>query len=425
MDLEILKSIILEGQKTLIDLDIVKRDFVFEEAARYVFVGIRQAGKSYLLFWRAMQLIAQGHIVEEMLFINFDDERLVDFKIEDMDSILKAYTSLFPHKPILFLDEIQNIEGWEHFARRLANSKYMVYITGSNAKMLSSDISTVLGGRYLENHVFPYSFKEFLEAQGVILDTHWQYTDQKGQVERLLSSYFHWGGFPELGLFRNKRAWLNQLYDKIILGDIIQRNKIRNELALRLAVKRLAENVKNPTSYLRLANMVNGTGVKTNVTSVMEYVDFCKDACLLFSLDNYASKFVEKNTVKKHYFIDNGLLSIFLTDSETSLLENICAVTLYRRYCRNAEAKVYYYKKDLEMDFYIPSENRGVQASFSLHDASTSDREVKALLDFHRKYGLDYAEIVTYSEDRIIHTDTIDIHVVPLSRWLIDKEQSD
>lgn len=420
MELETIKAIIIEGQEILQEVEVTDREFVFEPLARYVFVGVRQAGKSYLLYLRAKQLIAEGHALREMLFVNFDDERLIGMTAGDQDLILQAYASMFETKPILFLDEIQNVDGWEHFVRRLANRKYLVYVTGSNAKMLSRDIATTLGARFIEQRVFPYSFPEYLNANGVRLDSEWVYGKKKGEVERVLTNYFQWGGFPESLMYVNKRHWLNELYEKIILGDIIQRNGIRNEQALRLTVKRLAENIKNPTSYNRLANMVKATGVSTNATSIMDYVKVCKESCLIFTLENHASKFVEKETVKKHYFIDNGLLHVFLTDSDTSLLENLCAMTLYRRSFSNEDNEVWFYNKEVEVDFYIPGERRAVQACFSLSDPETQEREVKALTTFHRLYGLHRAEIVTYSEERTIETPGISIRVIPLSKWLIE-----
>lgn len=419
MNIETLKSIIIEGQDLLTDITPLPRALSLEERARYVFVGVRQAGKSYMLYLRALKLIAEGHDIKEMLFINFDDERFIDFKSTDFDSILKAYGSLFEFKPILFLDEIQNIENWEHFARRIANQNYMAYITGSNAKMLSRDIATILGGRYIEQPVFPYSFREFLIANGCSIGNDWMYSKKRTEVERYLSVYFKWGGFPESLLFVNKRRWLNELYEKIILGDIIQRNNIKNEQALRLTVLRLAENIKTPTSYNRLASMVKATGLSTNVTSIVTYVDHCREACLLFSLENYSSKFVERNTVKKHYFIDNGLLNIFLTDSDTSLLENMCALSLYRKSKDDEDYKPYFYNKEVEIDFYLPNLGKAIQACYSLNNPDTLQREVKALATFHKLYGLKEAEIVTFSEERIIEAPGLSVKVVPLSKWLL------
>lgn len=416
---EVLKSIIVEGHEILEEISAIPRSIELERNARYVFVGIRQSGKSYMLYLRAKQLIKEGHDIREIVFINFDDERLLNFTVDDFDSILKAYSSLYPHKPILFLDEIQNIEGWEHFARRLANRKYMVYVTGSNAKMLSKDISTVLGSRYMELRVFPYSFREYLNAKGVELTDEWSYGNARGTVERNLRDYFLWGGFPELNLFANKRHWLNELYEKILLGDIIQRNRIKNEYALRLTLKRLAENIKTPTSYNRLAGMVKATGLSVSPTSVMDYINYCIDACMLFPLENWASKFVERATVRKHYFVDNGLLNIFLSDSETSLLENLCASTLYRKSFIDNDYTPYFYNKEVEIDFYLPGLKKGIQSCYSLKDSETLDREVRALTTFHRLYGLEKAEIVTYSEERVISTPGLEIRVIPLSKWLL------
>lgn len=423
MNTEILKSIIIEGQEILQNIDVLPRDIQFESFARYVFVGTRQAGKSYLLYLRAKQLITEeGHDIKEMLFINFDDERLINFTANDFDNILKVYSSLYEYKPILFLDEIQNVEGWEHFARRLANLKYMVYITGSNAKMLSRDIASTLGARYIEQKVFPYSFKEYLNARGIKIDNSSIYGEKRGMVERELSTYFFWGGFPELTLFTNKRKWLNELYEKILLGDIIQRNGIRNEMALRLTIKRLVENIRNPTSFNRLAGMVKASGFSITATSVAEYIKLCIESCIIFPVENWASKFVERNTVKKHYFVDNGLLNIFLTDSETSLLENLCALVLYRKSIDDTRYDMYFYNKEVELDFYLPNQKKGIQSCYSIKDPATLEREIKALTTFHELYGLEQAEIVTYMDEDTIQSSGLTIKIIPLSKWLIANE---
>ena len=245
-------------------------------------------------------------------------------------------------------------------------------VTGSNAKMLSKDMATVLGNRYLDERMFPYSFMEYLGAKGIELDSNWQYGTRKNEVILAFNDYFGWGGFPELLLYNNKRKWLNQLYEKILLGDIIQRHKLKNEMAVRLTYKRLAETVKHPVAYNRISNLVKSTGVKTTPASVMDYVDFAKEAFLVFSLDNYASKFTEKETVKKHYFADNGLLRIFLSDPDTALLENICAIDLYTRH---EEDQVWFWNRNVEVDFFIPEEELGVQACYSSSkDINTFER---------------------------------------------------
>lgn len=368
---------------------------------------------------RAHFVLPDLHDIKEIVYINFDDERLYGMKVEDLDLILQAYSSMYSYKPILFFDEIQNIEGWEHFARRLANQKYMVFITGSNAKMLSRDIATTLGARYFDEKVYPYSFREYLESNGVYLEENWMYGQQKSVVQQYFAEYFKWGGFPELRLYRNKRYWLNGLYEKIVLGDVIQRNSIKNDHALRLAVKRIAENVMQPTAYNRLANMVKGTGVSTSTASIIEYVRYMKEACLLFTLDNYASKFAEKETAKKHYFTDNGLLSIFLSDSKSPLLENICAIALNKRYNQDVElSHLYYYNRNIEVDFFVPEENLAIQVSYSIEDADTRKREISALVALNKIYPLKEAFIITYDEEETIETNNLRIEVKPVWKWL-------
>ena len=414
---EIIRTLIKEGQETLTEVELYDRPYEFEENGRYVLVGVRQAGKSYMLYKRAKQLLASGHSPEEMVYIDFDDERLLGMTAADLDQILQAYGSIYSHKPILFFDEIQNIEGWEHFARRLANQKYQVFITGSNAKMLSRDIQTTLGGRYMDGKVFPYSFAEYLDAQNIALPKEWQHGKVRSKVQQAFTQYLLWGGFPELLLYRNKRRWLNDLYEKILLGDVIQRNKVKNEMALRLTIKRLADNVMQPTSYNRVANLVKGTGISTSVASVIDYVRYAKEACMLFQIENYASKFVEKETVKKHYFVDNGLLSIFLIGGETALLENACAVHLYRKY----EDNLHFYNKNIEVDFLVPDEAYAVQVSYTISDEDTRKREVDGLRKLHTFTPLKRMVIVTFDEEETIKLDDDSvIEVIPAWKWLLE-----
>lgn len=421
MQKEIFKTLIKEGQAEIKDIELYQRPFEFEEEGRYVLVGIRQAGKSYLLYQRAKQFLQAGHDIREIVYINFDDERLYDMKVEDFDLILQAYSTMYNCKPLLFFDEIQNIQGWEHFARRLANQKYRVFITGSNAKMLSRDIATTLGARYFDEKIYPYSFKEYLGAKGIILEDNWEYGKQRDLVQLQFEEYFKWGGFPELLLYQNKRHWLNGLYEKIVLGDVIQRNNIKNEYGLRLAIKRLAENVMQPTAYNRLANMVKSTGASTSTASIIDYVRLIKDACLMFSLDNYASKFTEKETAKKHYFTDNGLLSIFLTDSKSPLLENLVAITLNKKYNHDAEMPhLYYYNRNIEVDFYVPEEGLAIQVSYSLEDADTRKRETSALVALHQLHPLRKAVIITYDEEETIEAEGLQIEVIPIWKWLTE-----
>ena len=421
ISIELFKTLIKEGQEMIAQVDINQRELELEKQGRYVFIGVRQAGKSYLLYQQAKQLIKSGLTIEDMLYIDFDDERLLGMTAEHLDLMLQAYALLyFDRHPILLLDEIQNIDGWEHFARRMANHKYRIYITGSNAKMLSRDIQTTLGGRYIDQPVFPYSFREWLAAQSIEPAANWQYGKQRLLIAQKADEYLTWGGYPELLLYKGKRSWLNSLYEKILLGDIIQRNAIKNEQAIRMAIKRLAENVRQSVAYNRLANLIKSTGVSTNATSMIQYIGYVKDACMLFTLDNYASKFVEKETSKKHYFVDNGLLNIFLSNGETALLENLCAIQLYKRY----KEEVHYYRDNIEVDFYVPQQQLAIQACYSLSadqdSRDTFQRETEALVKFNHYQPCNRNLIITHNEEQNLSIDGINIEVIPFWKWLLE-----
>ena len=218
MDKEVIKQCIRDKRDEILSLDVVKRPFVFEEKANYVFVGLRRVGKSYMLYQRVLQLIEKGFQMKDILFVNFEDERLSEMTHNDLNLILEAHYEMSGSetKPILFFDEIQNVEHWDKFVRRLADAKYTVYVTGSNAKMLSSDVATTLGGRFLIYDVYPYTFQEYLTAVSFELSDKWQYsTIEKSKVGTAFDSYFKFGGLPEMVHFKDKRSALQSLYQKI------------------------------------------------------------------------------------------------------------------------------------------------------------------------------------------------------------------
>lgn len=416
MNKELFRAIISENQEFIGNIPLVERPLHLEESGNYVFVGVRQAGKSYLLYQRVKELLGCGINLHDIVYVNFDDERLLGMTTDDFDLILQAYYSMHGGQPIFFFDEIQNVDGWANFARRLANQKHRVYVTGSNAKMLSRDIETVLGGRYLSVYVFTYSFEEYLKAIGISVSGGSQYGRKANELQRHFRTYFEWGGFPELVNFREKRVWLNSLYNRIFFNDLVVRHKVKNEDSLHMCIRRLAESVMLPCSLNRLSNLVKSTGMPCSPSTVMEYVRYLQESCLLISLDNYASKYVDKETVKKHYFIDNGLLHLFINNPDTALLENLCAINLYKRYGKG----VYYFNRNIEVDFYVPDEKLAIQASFRMSEEATLEREIKALVALHGLYETQRNLIITYEDEGIMERDGIKIEIIPVWKWLLD-----
>lgn len=419
MNKEIIKNIIREKQQEIAEIQFIKRDCFIEPSVNYVFVGMRRAGKSYLMYQQIHELIRQNeHTIHDILFINFEDERIRGIKAEELSLILDAYKEMYhDFKPILFLDEIQNVEGWEKFARRLADSKYRVYISGSNANMLSREIYTTLGGRFVAREIFPFSFDEYLKYNKVVLDKNWQYGNERTLAVNYFDKYFNFGGIAEVFPLFDKRDYLNSLYHKILLGDIIARNDIRNENAIRVLVKKIAETVMHPVSLQKLKNIVDATGSSIAKNTLIDYLTHLKDAYLIFEISNFSDKFTERETIKKRYFFDNGLLNLFLIDANTRLLENLAALTLKKKFADD----VFYYNKNVEVDFYIPKEKIGIQVSYSIADFDTREREVDALLKLNKAFGLEKLQIITYNEEEIINIQDLKIYVIPIWKWMIEQ----
>lgn len=420
MDRTILKSVIADNQLEVPKYKVIPREFKFEEFGNYVFVGIRRAGKSFLLYQRMQQLLSQGIGWDEMLYINFEDERLVGMCVNDLNLLLEVHLEMYGKSPILFLDEIQNIAGWDKFARRMADTKHRVYITGSNAKMLSGDVQTTLGGRYITIDVYPYNFKEYLTANNIELTpTSLVATEKKAEILRNFNDYFFFGGFPEGATLNAKRDYLTSIYQKIYLGDIATRHSIDNTFALRVLFKKVAESVKQPISFNRIANIVSSTGAKVSTTTVINYMEYAKDAWLISSIHNIASKLADKESTPKYYFNDNGILNLFLLDGQTSLLENLVAITLLRRY--GHEDAVFFYNKGIEVDFYLPDSTTAIQVCYSLNNSGgTYDREVGALIKLTKVLNCSRLMIITYSEEQTIEIEEKLIEILPIWKWLLE-----
>lgn len=418
MDKNIIKQIILWQQEFVGKIKLQSRNISFDEKANYVLVGIRRAGKSYMLYQHIQHLIAQGHSKEEILFVNFEDERITDIKKEELHLILESYRELFSHEPIVFLDEIQNVEGWEHFARRLADEKYRVFITGSNAHMLSREIATTLGGRYLAKEVYPFSFREYLEYHGIELPRYWELSPVKNDVVRLFSDYFYYGGLAEMFDMQDKQSWLQSLYQKILYSDIVVRKGVRNEQSLRMLVRKLADSVMQPTAIKRLQNILQGNGTKITRETISSYLDYMHESYLAFGISCFTDSISERETIKKHYFYDNGILNLFLFQPETKLLENIVAISLYKKYGED----LYYYNKNVEVDFCVPKEGLLVQVSYRMLDDATRNREVGALQKVAKFLQAKRCMIVTYDQEETVALKDSDVHVevVPIYKFLLE-----
>ncbi|MDR1881821.1 MAG: ATP-binding protein [Prevotella sp.] len=415
MDKELIKTLIAEYQREVVNINLIERPYPMEDVLNYVFVGLRRAGKSYLMYQQIRHLLQTGRSKDEILYFNFEDDRISSLDISDLNLIKVCYEEMYDCKPIFFLDEIQVVERWEKFARRLADQGYRVYITGSNAKMLSSEIATTLGGRYMIRNIYPFSFDEYLLSCGIDIRNKNAIYQFQTEITKAFETYFRFGGLPELLHVTDKRAWLSNLYQKVFFGDLIARHQIRNDFALRVLIRKLAESVKQPSSFTRLANVVSASGKKISTDTVIDYLGYLKESWLIFPVENFCAKLAEKESNKKYYFTDNGLIHLFLLDPSTSLLENIVAVQLRRLYGEY----VYFYHHNIEVDFYVPDVQLAVQVCYSLQDMETRAREIKALSKIAQQTEVREMMIITKNEDENIVDDGLNIKVISVWKWLL------
>ncbi|MBQ8064133.1 MAG: ATP-binding protein [Prevotella sp.] len=421
MDKQLLKQILLDNQREVERYVVEPRSLRLDDFPCRVLVGVRRAGKSYMLYHRIQQLLAEGHKWDEMLYLNFEDERLENFCIDDFNRLLECHQEMYGKRPMLFLDEIQNIDGWHKFARRMADSQYTIFITGSNAKMLSGEINTTLGGRFLIAEVYPYSFKEYLAVHQIpTRELDLLSTDGRATVVRCFDEYLHYGGLPAAALLPAKRNYLSSVYQKIYMSDIIARNKITNIAGMRVLVRKMAESVCRPISYNRINNLLSSVGGKLSLASTIKYVDYCEEAWLLLRLRNYAATLADRESNSKYYFIDTGILGLFLIDKDAMLLENLVALQLFRIYGHDmSDNRVFFYRDSFEVDFYIPENELAIQVCHSLRDEDTRKRETEALQKLPKRVPCRRRLILTYDEENTITDQYGTVDIIPVWKWLL------
>ena len=424
MNRDTLKQIMIDQKTIYLDNPFITRHYPLEENVNYCFVGIRRTGKSYMMYQQIKQLLQTGVPLSQIVYVNFEDERLLEMTSDDLNTILEIGLELSgtENRPYLFLDEIQNITGWEKFVRRIADMKYKINITGSNSKMLSSEIASTLGGRFVIMHVYPYSFSEYLIANGKekdYLDT--ISTSDKADVLASYNEYITYGAFPELVGIKNKRMFLSSIYQTVYLGDIITRNKVTNDFAIKLVLKKIAESITKPLSFSRLTNIVKSAGTSLGKQTIINYVSYMTASYLIFALTNYAAKLVKKETSPKYYFMDTGLLGLMLLDCKSAQLENLVAIELIRRY---GTENIFYFENNVEIDFYVPSEKLAIQVSMQiLDDIDTRERETRAFVKLRNFIPDSKCVIITNSEETSLTCDGIPISVIPAWKWLLESPE--
>ena len=394
--------------------------------------GVRRCGKSSKMEMVINDLLSKGVDRKRFLWIGFDDERLVTMNSTELNQIVEAYQEMYPDIEMssvyMFFDEIQLIDGWEYFVMRLyKHYTKNIYISGSNASMLSSELKSALRGWPLEEETMPLSFKEYCDFKDIKTDS-WLEADL-AKLRNAFIAYNSEGGFPEVVLTENplhKAKILQTYFDTMLLKDLVEHYGISNIEVMRYFLKRIMVNLTKPTSVRAIHGDIKSRGLKVSKDALYDWANYACDVFMFISISNY-SKSLQKSesSQPKYYCIDNGLRDAVLlpqSDDEGKKLENTVFLQLYRH--RTPIDRIFYYQGKGECDFVV---QRGVdvisliQVTWDMSNDDTRSREINGIVEASKAIGCKNLYIITYDsvEEINIDNDTV-IHVIPVWRWLLD-----
>lgn len=390
--------------------------FEFDTKMAQVVIGVRRSGKSTICHKVLLERgIRYG-------YVNLDDDRLADIKTEDLNTVLSCVYQIYgTNISYLVLDEIQDVDGWYLFVNRLLRTDLHIFVTGSNAKLLSGELATHLTGRYNEIHLFPFSFLEYCQYHQV--DTQSITTKSDADRKRAFMDYIHDGGFPEMQGLRNKRAYVQSLIEAILRKDIQKRFKIRNIEALRKLAHHLINNACQEVNYDELSGLL-GIADKT----AKKYVDYLSQAFLIQLLARHSFKSKERIRNQKAYIVDTGLQgnrdNVLAPENLGWRLENVVYIELLRR-CANDFLDVYYYKpspRAKEVDFVVCDQTKTlelIQVAYEIDSPKAYDRETSSLVKAANALSCSHLTLIAFSPTCDVVVDGKTIHIVSALEWLL------
>lgn len=395
--------------------------------------GVRRCGKSSRMENVVNELLASGVKRQRFLWVSFDDERLVQMKSDELDMIIESYREMYPDEDMsqvyVFFDEIQLIDNWEYFVMRLyKHYTKNIYISGSNATMLSSELKSALRGWPEEEETLPLSFREYCEFKGLNTDS-WLEED----LAKLRIAFYDYnteGGFPEVVLTENhllKSKILQTYFDTMLLKDLVEHYRLSNIEVLRYFLKRIMSNLSKPTSIRAIHGDIKSRGLKVSKDDLYDWANHACDIFMFIRIPNY-SKSLQKIEASqpKYYCIDNGMRDAVLlpqSNDDGKKLENTVFLQLYRQ--RLPLDRIFYYQGKGECDFVVQHGTeieKLIQVTWSMKDDETRRREINGLKEASDVTGCRNLYIVTADEsEEIVVDEGRTIHVVPAWRWLLDK----
>ena len=406
------------------------REFPEIEGKADVVIGMRRTGKTWFCYQKMKDLISSGVSKEKILHINFEDERLLEFNVNHFQEILNAYFGKYPEnretKCYFFFDEIQRINQWESFIRRLIDTENIqIFITGSSSKLLGLEIATSLRGRSLPIEIFPFSFEEYLKFHGKFLGRPQKFSSNTSSILRkAVRDYLETGGFPEIQKTRrDMRIEILQGYiDSVLLKDIIERHNVSNVLVLKHLVRHIMNSSGGKFSINKFFNSMKSMAIKCTKNSLYEYLDHLVDAFLFYKVPVHTrSEKARMTTPAKIYTIDTGLLDAMTfrnANNRGQLIETMVFMQL-RRKGYNIE---YLSTKDgYEVDFLaknkITGDTRLIQSCWEISDKKTFERELRGLRSAMKENSFSKGTIVTWDDETDIEKN---IQAIPVWKWLLN-----
>ncbi len=379
-----------------------------------VITGVRRCGKSTIL----SQIMAK-HMKDDYYYLNFEDERLIQFSAaDDFDSLYQSFLELYGKHQTFFFDEIQNIQGWERFVSRMIDSGFKFFITGSNARLLSRELATHLTGRHMNVEIYPFSFREFLDFNKVSIGKNMEYlTEERANIKNCLIKYIQYGGFPEYLKYGEKDV-LSRLYSDIIFRDIIVRHGIREVKAFQEISGFLMSNISNRISYNRIKDVFDLGSTNT----VKNFIEYLENSFLIFFVNQFSySKGIQAASPKKVYCIDTGLRNIasFRFSEDTGrLVENMVFLELKRR-----GKEIYYWSGKGEVDFVLKEGlhvNELIQVCWNIYDEDKKNAELKGLIEAMDEFNLKTGLMITEDSNLEENIGDKKIKYVPMWKWLLE-----
>jgi len=404
----------LNTPQTTIPRTINQKAYTYIGSSALVIKGIRRCGKSTLL-----KQLLKTRYNNDFHYFNFDDERVADFKSEDFQTLMETLIETQGERKNLFFDEIQNISGWELFINRILRQGYRVYITGSNANLLSKELGTHLTGRHVDLELYPFSFTEALQIDNKTAEKGPYTTEQRAQLTRKFTEYLTHGGMPEAIIYKNETILTNILND-IIQKDISKRYQMRKISELKTVIKFLIANTSNPITFRSITHNFELKSPNT----VQKYIEYAEETYLIFTTTRFEKKLKKRDkNPRKIYCIDNGIITQntpSITEHRSALLENAVAIHLKR-----LGEEFYYFKgkTNAEADFVIPQKRKAIQVCYELNQ-NNQTRELKGLLEAADEIDADQRLILTLDQEDELNYRGKNVTVKPTWQWLLENEQN-